>query len=156
MRKSTLLSVFQAAIFLALVVIGATMGYALYQNDAAVAVTNASPNTEAAASHRDRPEGYARGKTVWNDNGCGSCHNKNMLDKATGPALAGVTDRWAAEPRAHLYDWIRNSVALAESGTSARAAEVVNWSGTAMSRYPSLSDDDIEGLLAYIEGQYGG
>ena len=47
---------------------------------------------------------------------CASCHNKNMKDNLTGPALGGTEERWAAFPREDLYKWIRNSQALIATG----------------------------------------
>lgn len=100
---------------------------------------------------------YTTGKKVWNANGCGACHAKSMADDATGPALGGVQERWAAEPRQHLYEWIINNGKLRSSGKSARAIEVYNaWNGAAMNLYPGLTNQDIEHLLAYIKGQYTG
>ena len=152
-RKSNLLGVFEAAIYVALFIIGATFLYAL--NDLGGA-TNLSED-ERSESSTGGPrmaidEAFIRGKKVWNGNGCGSCHAKDMKTKLTGPALAGVTERWSAEPREHLYAWIRNSTGLEASGKSARATEMIDWSTTAMSRYPNLTDTEIEDLLAYIEG----
>ena len=57
----------------------------------------------------------AAGKTLFK-NQCASCHNKNMKDKLTGPALGGVQERWAAYPKEDLYSWIRNSQAMINSG----------------------------------------
>ena len=100
---------------------------------------------------------YTTGKKLWNSNGCGACHAKSMAVDATGPALGGVQERWAAEPREHLYRWIQNNGKLRASGESARAIEVYNaWNGAAMNLYPNLSDQDVEHLLAYIKGQYTG
>ena len=48
----------------------------------------------------------AVGKTIFINN-CATCHNKNMKDKLTGPALGGVETRW--ESKTKLYSWIRNS-----------------------------------------------
>ena len=42
------------------------------------------------------------GKTLFKNN-CASCHNKNMKDKLTGPALGGTQERWAAYPKEDLY-----------------------------------------------------
>ena len=47
---------------------------------------------------------------------CASCHNKNMKDKLTGPALGGVEDRWSAFPHKDLLSWIRNAPAMLASG----------------------------------------
>lgn len=98
-----------------------------------------------------------KGKALWKANVCGSCHNNNMVANMTGPALGGVEERWADEPRAHLYRWIQQSQALIASGESARAIEVWNdWKPTQMSNYTNLSDSDVEHLLAYIDGVYKG
>ncbi|OAV45886.1 cytochrome c class I [Lewinella sp. 4G2] len=100
---------------------------------------------------------YSKGKSVWNANACGTCHIKNMKDNGTGPALGGVEERWAAEPREHLYRWVRNSQKLIASGESARAIQVWNENKPKiMSTYTKLTNDDIEHLLAYIDGQYTG
>lgn len=99
----------------------------------------------------------AIGKKLWNENICGSCHNKNMKADATGPALGGVEERWSAEPREHLYRWVRNSQSLVNSGESARAVSVFNqWNKSVMSNFPALSDGDVEHLLAFIKGTYEG
>jgi hypothetical protein len=56
-----------------------------------------------------------------------------MKDDATGPALGGVEERWAAEPREHLYRWVQQSQALLASGESARAQAVwAKWSPTTL------------------------
>ncbi|MEM8583602.1 MAG: c-type cytochrome [Bacteroidota bacterium] len=96
----------------------------------------------------------ALGKSVWNANVCGSCHNANMVANMTGPALGGVEERWADYPREDLYAWIRNSQGLIAEGHP-RAVELWNtWKPTVMSAYLSLTDDEIEGLLAYIDVMY--
>jgi hypothetical protein len=51
----------------------------------------------------------AAGKTLFK-NQCASCHNKNMKDKLTGPALGGVQERWAAYPKEDFF--IRRCVYL--------------------------------------------
>ena len=100
---------------------------------------------------------YKKGKALWNANVCGSCHNKDMKSDMTGPALGGVEERWAAEPREHLYRWVQNSQALIGTGESARALAVWSqWKPTLMSSYPALTGEDVEHLLAYIDGQYTG
>ncbi|PHL00519.1 cytochrome c class I [Neolewinella marina] len=80
-----------------------------------------------------------------------------MKDNMTGPALGGVQERWAGEPRDHLYRWVQNSQKLIGSGESARALAVWNeWKPTVMSSYTNLSNDDVEHLLAYINAVYTG
>jgi cytochrome c2 len=99
----------------------------------------------------------ALGAALWKANVCGSCHAGNMKSDLTGPALGGVEERWAGEPREHLYQWVQQSQKLIGSGESARAIEVWNaWKPTQMSNYTNLSDADVEHLLAYIDGVYTG
>lgn len=120
---------------------------------AAAPEATAAPAGGVAAGEGD----YAKGKSLWNANACGSCHAKSMKDDATGPALGGVQERWAGEPREHLYRWIQQSQALIASGESARALAVwADWSPTQMSNYTALTPEDIEHLLAYINGEYTG
>lgn len=93
------------------------------------------------------------GKTLFK-NQCGSCHNKNMKDKMTGPALGGSEERWAAYPREDLYSWIRNSQAMISAGHP-RATELWNeWKPTVMTSFTPLTDQEIENLLAYINDVY--
>lgn len=82
---------------------------------------------------------------------CASCHNKNMKDDLTGPALAGTEERWAAFPRKDLYAWIRNSQALIATGHP-RATELwAKWKPTLMNNFAGLTDEQIESLLLYIK-----
>jgi mono/diheme cytochrome c family protein len=87
---------------------------------------------------------------------CASCHNKNMKDDLTGPALGGVEERWADYPAEDLYTWIRNSQAMIADGHP-RAVELWNeWKPTVMNAFPNLTDEDMVNLLAYIDGVYQG
>ena len=91
----------------------------------------------------------AAGKELFIAN-CASCHNKNMKDDLTGPALAGTEERWAAFPRKDLYAWIRNSQALIATGHP-RANELwAKWKPTLMNNFTGLTDEQIESLLLYI------
>jgi len=89
------------------------------------------------------------GKTLFQNN-CGACHNKNMKDNMTGPALGGTEERWAAYPREDLYNWVRNSSAMINAGHP-RAAEL--WSKhkpNVMTAFPQLTDAQIDNILAYV------
>ncbi|MGK0364503.1 MAG: cytochrome c2 [Saprospiraceae bacterium] len=91
----------------------------------------------------------ADGKTSFK-NYCASCHNKNMKDDMTGPALAGLEERWADYPREDLYDWIRNSSKMIADGHP-RATELwAQWKPNAMTAFPNLTDAQIENVIAYI------
>ncbi|MFZ2898589.1 MAG: c-type cytochrome [Saprospiraceae bacterium] len=94
----------------------------------------------------------AEGETLFKNN-CAACHNKNMKDNLTGPALGGTEERWAAYPREDLYKWINNSQAMINAGHP-RAVELWNqWKPTVMSNF-NLSDQQIENILAYINDVY--
>ena len=90
------------------------------------------------------------GKTLFKNN-CAQCHDKKMKSDLTGPALGGVEERWADYPQEDLYAWIRNSSALAATGQP-RAVEMIDWASSAMQAFPNLTDEDLESLLAYING----
>ncbi len=93
------------------------------------------------------------GKTLFTAN-CASCHNKNMKDNLTGPALGGVEDRWSGFPRKDLYAWVRNSQSLIATGHP-RANELwAKWKPTMMNNFPGLTDDQIESVLLYVNDQY--
>ena len=85
---------------------------------------------------------------------CASCHNKNMKDNLTGPALGGVEERWSAYPRKDLYAWIRNSQASIASGQP-RAVELwAKWKPTLMNNFTALTDEQIESTILYINQEY--
>ena len=93
------------------------------------------------------------GKTLF-QNQCAACHNKNMKDDLTGPALGGSEERWAAYPKEDLYKWIRNSQAMIAEGHP-RATELWNkFKPTVMNSFPAFTDDDIASVLLYIDQQY--
>jgi len=76
-----------------------------------------------------------------------------MKAKATGPALGGAQERWGDDEM--LYAWIRNSQALVKAGYP-RAVELMNEYKSVMTAYPTLTDDEIGSILAYINGTYDG
>ena len=86
------------------------------------------------------------GKVLFRNN-CASCHNKNMKDDMTGPALGGLEERWADYPREDLYSWIRNSQKLIGEGHP-RATELwADWGPAIMGNF-NLKDDEIENIIA--------
>ncbi len=95
------------------------------------------------------------GKTLFKNN-CASCHNKDMKSKLTGPALGGVEERWAEYPQEDLYSWIRNSQSMISQGHPKATALWNEWKPTVMNSFPTLSDDDVANILAYIKCTYEG
>ncbi|GAB3963037.1 c-type cytochrome [Spirosoma harenae] len=89
-----------------------------------------------------------KGKTLFTNN-CLQCHSTGS-DKVVGPGLKGIETR--APSKEWLHKWIKNSSALIASGDQ-YANQVFNANGKIqMSSFPSLSDADIDGILAYIDG----
>lgn len=91
----------------------------------------------------------ARGASLFRTH-CASCHARDMRTPLTGPALGGVTERWAAYPAEDLRAWIRNNAALTASGHP-RAVEVSAWAAGQMPAFVSLGDAEIDALLVYVE-----
>ncbi len=92
----------------------------------------------------------AKGKSLFKAN-CAACHNKNMKDDMTGPALCGVEERWADYPKSDLASWIHNSQKLIQSGHP-RAIELWNkYKPITMTPFPSLTEEDIESILMHIK-----
>lgn len=90
-----------------------------------------------------------KGKQLYNTN-CAACHQLDR--KMTGPALRNVEARLAEEQgldREWLNSWIRNSAGMIKSG-DAYANQIWNeYNQTAMTAFPTLSDQDISDILAY-------
>ena len=90
-----------------------------------------------------------KGKQLYNTN-CAACHQLDR--KMTGPALRNVEARLAEEQgldREWLNQWIRNSAGMIKSG-DAYANQIWNeYNQTAMTAFPTLSDQDITDILAY-------
>lgn len=90
-------------------------------------------------------EAIAAGKTVFNAN-CKQCHKLDQ--KYTGPALRGVTDRQGVEK---TKSFIKNSQAVIASGDAYANALYKEYNNLAMPSHEFLTDEDLNGLLAYIE-----
>lgn len=86
------------------------------------------------------------GKALFSQN-CASCHAVNK--KLTGPALAGVEDRWSEKK--NLYAWIKNSAAYLKTGDPYATKLYNEYNKIAMNSFPGLADKDIDAILAYIK-----
>lgn len=93
------------------------------------------------------------GKSLFKAN-CAQCHNRNMKDKLTGPALGGTRDRWESEEV--LYSWIRNSQAVIASGNSYANQIYNDFNKSVMNPFPNLKDEEIAAILAYVDCMYDG
>lgn len=108
-----------------------------------------SGGSEDASANTDGDP--AAGKQIFNQN-CAACH---ALDrKMTGPALGNVEQKIQEEAglgRDWIYKWIKNSSGLISSGDE-YANEIYNkFNKTAMTAFPTLSNEDIDNILAYTK-----
>ncbi len=90
----------------------------------------------------------AAGKAIFQAN-CASCHN--VQKKLTGPALKGVEDRWPDKQL--LHKWIKNSAGVIASGDAYANALYKEYNGTAMPAFPTLSEADIDNILAFVDAE---
>jgi len=86
------------------------------------------------------------GKTLFSTN-CAACHAVHK--RSTGPALAGVEDRWP--DKAKLHAWIKNNQAFLKTGDVYANNLYNEYNKVAMNLFPGLSDKDIDAILAYIK-----
>ena len=93
------------------------------------------------------------GKGLFKAN-CAQCHNRNMKDDLTGPALGGAKDRWENEEV--LYSWIRNSQGLVATGNEYAVNLYNTWNKSPMNPFPNLKDEEIAAILDYVDCMYIG
>ena len=87
----------------------------------------------------------AAGEALFKGN-CASCHKVHK--KLVGPALAGVSAKYEPE---WLYPWIKNSQKMIKSGDERALAIYNEYNQSVMTAFPTLSNGDIDNIIAYIE-----
>lgn len=80
---------------------------------------------------------------------CGACH---MLGKdGTGPNLKEVRSKWNDAGEGELiYNWVKNSQELVESGESTMAAAANEYSAIAMTPQ-DVTNEEIDAILNYVD-----
>lgn len=102
----------------------------------------------ASVNAQDQSMGdAAKGKQLFNQN-CAACHALNR--KMTGPALAGVYDKYEGDME-WLGKWIKNNQALIKAGDERALAIYNEYNQTPMTAFPTLSDQDISDIIAYTQ-----
>ena len=87
------------------------------------------------------------GKKLFNTN-CAACHKLDK--KLIGPPLQGINNKRSNE---WLQAWIKDNNALRASGDQ-DAIDIFNeYQGMPMTAYPHLSEQDINDILAYTDGE---
>ncbi|MCY7349609.1 MAG: c-type cytochrome, partial [Cytophagaceae bacterium] len=89
-----------------------------------------------------------KGKSLFQNN-CASCHNTNG-EKLIGPGLAGIEAR---RDEAWLIKWIKNPAAMVASGDAYAVQLYEKYKPVMMAAYPTLADEDIKGILAYVKAE---
>ncbi|MFK7973037.1 MAG: cytochrome c3 family protein [Bacteroidia bacterium] len=87
------------------------------------------------------------GEALYNAN-CSACHKPDR--KLVGPQLQGVADKYA-DDKEWLYKWVKNSPKLIKDGDPKAVALWNEYGQAAMQAFPTLSDSDIENILAYAD-----
>ena len=97
------------------------------------------------------PGDPVKGKQLFNQN-CAACH---ALDRRmTGPALAEVATRLTEQEGLEcewIYAWIKNSPGVIASGDAYANRIYAEYNQAAMTPFPTLSNQDINDILAYTE-----
>ncbi|MFO7719823.1 MAG: cytochrome c3 family protein [Gillisia sp.] len=116
-----------------------------YSQESDIAPDDVQPQEEAATAPGSDLGDPVNGKTLFNSL-CAACHKPYA--KGIGPALHGVTEKYS---RDWLNTWIRNSLAMVNSGDAQAVAIYEEYNKTAMPAFPALTDAEIGDLLAYVE-----
>jgi mono/diheme cytochrome c family protein len=90
-------------------------------------------------------ETIQHGEVLFQQN-CKSCHAVDK--KLTAPALANVESRWG--DRKLLFKFIRNSFSVLQDGDPYATCLYCEYNRMPKPLFPALTDDDIEGILAFI------
>ncbi|MDT7829464.1 cytochrome c3 family protein [Pricia sp. S334] len=112
-----------------------------------VAATESAEGGEEATAELDGDP--AAGKQLFNQN-CAACHALNR--KMTGPALANIESKLQEEEglgKDWLYEWIKNSPGMIADGDPYANEIYEEYNQAAMTPFPTLSNEDIDNILAY-------
>jgi mono/diheme cytochrome c family protein len=88
----------------------------------------------------------AEGETLFKNN-CAACHNTND-EVLVGPGLKGISER---RPIDWIIKWVHNPQSVIASGDKYANDLYTKFNKAAMTPYPNFSDDQIKGIVAYID-----
>jgi len=94
-----------------------------------------------------------KGKALFNQN-CAACHS--LKRKMTGPNLYKVEARLAEDEgldKEWIYAWTKNSAGLIKSGDSYANKIYAEYNQSAMTAFPTLTNEDIDNILAYTAAE---
>jgi len=110
---------------------------------AAVAVALPSVVAAQGSSFTVDPNLAKRGRTVYQNKGCGGCHAIGKVNAA--PDLAGVYERRSSE---WLHRWLKSTTEMLQTDSAAMSM-LKTWKNIKMPDM-KLSDADIDALMHYI------
>lgn len=119
------------------------------ETDEIISVTTAS-KTNLSTVPPELLGSVTAGKKLFRTN-FATCHNKNMKSDMTGPALAGVRERWSAYPESDLYTWIKNSTKLVEAEHPKALEVYTKWNKVAMPSFSNMTEEEVKAILDYVE-----
>ena len=91
------------------------------------------------------------GRKLFEEN-CGPCHS--ISKELTGPALDNIIQRMKEIDPQHpkmLYAFTRNSTKMIREGNIYFGMQYARYNATPQNYFPSLTDEDLRQLYAYIE-----
>jgi mono/diheme cytochrome c family protein len=88
----------------------------------------------------------AEGETLFKNN-CAACH-ASTDEVLVGPGLKGISER---RPIEWIIKWVHNPQAMISSGDKYANDLYNKFNKAAMTPYPNFSDDQIKGIIAYID-----
>jgi cytochrome c2 len=89
----------------------------------------------------------SKGKLAFDAN-CARCHNSRLEKHSTGPALLGVSSRIPGGD--WIYEWVRNSAKLIESGDPYAVRVWEENNKASMDPFPALSNETIDDIMGWI------
>jgi mono/diheme cytochrome c family protein len=79
---------------------------------------------------------------------CATCHNPNMINPATGPALGGLEGRHKWSDHNDLLKWVNNPAAYMKNDAYTQGLKAEFKSE--MTSFPDLTIKDIDNIVAFI------
>lgn len=93
------------------------------------------------------PDLPVEGKTIFTSR-CAACHNVNKI--ATGPALAGVSDRRSID---WIISFVHSSQTMIKNGDKDAIALYEKFNKIPMPDHQDLTDDNIKSIVEFIKSE---
>lgn len=124
---------------------------AFAQGDSTAAAGGGQAGGAAPAGGAPDAAAMEKGKTLFS-NYCQQCHAVTK-EVVLGPGLSGILQR---RDEAWLLPWIKNSQKVIQSGDKYAVDLYNKYNQAQMPSFENLSDDDVKGILAYVQSAGSG